>query len=143
MPADLGEATGPGVRTKTFEDGAGEDLTAGDVTAIDQSDGNVYKADTNDANRDQFAGVVYEEDASSGNTVTLAISAPGGIVAVGDSDASITAGARVGAPDSSLTNVETGEFVDEDGGPALALSDEGGSTVNGAGLAAGEIEVSY
>lgn len=143
MPADLGEATGPGVRTKTFEDGAGEALSAGDVVAIDQSDGNVYTADSNAAARDQFAGVVYEEDADSGATVTVAISAPGGIVAVGDADASISAGARVDVPDSSLSNVESGEFVDADGGPALALSDEGGSTVNGAGLAAGEIEVSY
>jgi len=139
MPKDLGDPVGPGHHNERFE--AGASLTAGDVVAIDQSDGKVYQADTDNADRDQFAGVA-EDDASSGDDVTIAVAAPTGIVANADTDGTLNGGDRVGAADSNLANEETGEFVTEDGGPGLLLTDEGGS-YKGASLASGEAVVSF
>lgn len=140
MSAELGDPTGPGDNSKTLT--AGSDLSAGDVVAIDQSSGDVELADSNNADRDQFAGVV-RDDAATGEEVTIITSAPAGIVAVADSDGTLNGGDRVGIADSSLAGEEAGEFVTEDGGPVLLLSDEGGETTNGESLSSGEAEVAY
>lgn len=140
MPAELGDTTGPGDNTKTFEDGAGEDLTAGDAAAIDQSDGNVYLADSNDANRGEFAGIV-SETAASGETVVLYLGAPTGVTA--NVATGVSAGERLGVPDSSLAGENAGQLVASAGGLVLALSDEGGTTADGRGLDANEGEVAY
>jgi len=131
MPKDPGDAVGPGHHTERIEN-AGSDLTAGDAVAIDQTSGDVEQLDTNNADREDFAGIV-RDDVSSGDPVTVITSAPTGVVA---SVNSISAGERLG------DGATAGQLASEAGGNVLALTDEGGS-YKGASLGSNEAVVVY
>jgi len=130
MPKDLGDPVGPGSHTERRN--AGSDLSAGDAVAIDQTSGDVELLDTNNGDRDQFAGVV-RDDVSSGNPATIITSAPTGVVA---NVANPSAGNRLGA------GATAGRLASSAGGPVLSWTDGGGS-YKGASLASNEAVVIY
>lgn len=136
MSAELGDPTGPGDHSKTLT--AGSDLTAGTAAAIDQTSGDVEEGDTDNADRDEFAGIV-RDDVSAGEEVALVLGAPAGIAASVDSG--VSGGERLGL--GNATGTSAGQLISSAGGPVLALGDEGGETSNGESLAANEAEVAY
>lgn len=136
MPAQLGDPTGPGDHSKTRT--AGEDLSAGDAVAISQDDGDVYKGDTDDADLEEFAGIV-RDDADAGDTVTLVLEAPAGITA--SVATGVSGGERLSL--GNATDGTVGQLDTEAGGPVLALGDEGGSTSDGRDLGDNEAEVAF
>lgn len=119
MSKELGDQAGGGAYTVTTNPGDGT-VTAGQAVAIDQSDGQAKAGDTDTAAIDQLAGVAAEDfgDAGDGEAIVL----DGVVIAVVDTG--VTAGARLGL--GNATGTTTGTLIDADGGPALALSDEGG-----------------
>lgn len=132
MPKGLGDPVGPGYNVERY-DSAGSAISAGDAVAIDQTSGDVELADSGNVDRDQFAGVAMT-DADSGDAVQILTRASNGVVA--NVASGLSGGNRL---DASAT---TGQLATSDGGPALALSDEGGS-YKGASLGSGEGVIVY
>lgn len=135
MSKELGDQAAGGPANTTTNPGDGT-VTAGQAVAIDQSDGQAKPGDTDTAAIDQFAGIATEDFGDAGDSETIALS--GVYIAVVDSG--VTAGARLDL--GNATGTTTGTLIDADGGPALALSDEGG-TYKGADLATGEAAVYF
>lgn len=133
MSKELGDQAAGGAANTTTTPGDGT-VTAGQVVAIDQSDGLAKPVDTDTAAIDQVAGIALRDFGDSGDDEAVGLHG----VYIAAVDTGITAGARLGA--GNATGTTTGTFIDADGGPALALSDEGGS-YKGADLAAGEAAV--
>lgn len=115
MPNTPGETVFPGDDTHTQE--ADGSASAGDALAIDQSSGKATQGqDDTTPDIDQFAGVAPADFGEDGDKETIVRhGAPVAKVA-----ADISAGERL---DLSAT---AGELASTDGGPVLALSDEGG-----------------
>ena len=129
----LGDATG---RTRTMTVEATEDISAGDAVAIDQSEGDdryppgAQALDDTSPDVDQVAGVA-SQDIDNGDRGAIVLSGP--VIANVASD--VDAGERLG------TGTTAGQFVSEDDGLVLALSDEGGTDSAGTDLGANQAEV--
>lgn len=132
---ELGDITSRHADTKTVE--ATEDISAGDSIAIDQSEDDDRYApaaqlqDDTTPNVDQMAGVALE-DIDNGDRGTVLL---GGSV-IANVATGVNAGERL---DASTT---AGQLDTEDGGPAVAWSDEGGTDSAGTDLGDNEAEVS-
>jgi len=130
----LGDATtGDGYAARTVE--ANESISVGDFVALDQtaSDNNVpqiVQLDNGDTNEDQLAGVA-KEDFSNGDTGT--VQTDGWVV--GNVETGISMGERLGSGGTA------GRAASEDGGNAVAWSNEGGTDQTGTNLAGNEAEV--
>ena len=130
----LGDTTTPDNRTTTVE--ATEDIDAGDIVAIkqDEDDARLPPAakaqDDTSPNVDQVAGVAMEDiDNEEYGTILLS----GGVIA--NVAADVSAGERLDV------SAVAGQADTADGGPLLALSDEGGTDRAGTALADNEAEV--
>lgn len=138
MPNGLGDnvSSSPSA-TETFTgDGS---ASAGDALAINQSSGKLDQADSNDTDVDEFAGIATEDFGSDGDEETFA---KGGDW-IAHVDSGVSAGERLGVPDSSLAGEQAGQLATEAGGPVLALSDEGGTGPTGDSLDANEAWVRF
>jgi len=129
----LGDGTTPDDCAITVE--AGEDVSAGDALALDQTanDGTpptVVGLDSGSTDEDQEFGVA-KEDISSGGTGAAQVS--GGIIA--NVASGISQGEHLGA---SATG---GQFASEDGTGIVAWSNEGGTDRTGTNLGTNEAEV--
>lgn len=129
----LGDATG---RTRTMTVEATEAISAGDAVAIDQSEADdryppaAQALDDTSPNVDQLAAGANEDiDAGERGTVTLS-----GPVIMNVADG-VNAGERLSP------SAVGGQLDTDDGGHALALSDEGGTDSAGSDLADNQAEV--
>jgi hypothetical protein len=131
---DLGDATtGDGYAARTVE--ANESITAGDFVALDQSAGDnnvpqIVQLNNGNTSEDQLAGVATE-DFSNGDTGT--VQTAGWVV--GNVATGISMGERLGSGGTA------GRAASEDGGHALAWSNEGGTDQTGTNLSGNEAEV--
>jgi hypothetical protein len=130
----LGDATYGKSLKITVE--AGSAVSAGDALAIDQGATQDGKKPIVDATAsgtaavDQFAGVACEDIASG---------AEGTMLVHGAVIASVDTGVSAGA--SLTASTTAGQLADGADGPAVALSDEGGTDSTGTTLNANEAEV--
>jgi len=132
MPNTLGDTTG-GHLSRTVE--AGEDITAGDAVALDQTASDdrfptVVQLDSGATDNDQEAGVAHE-DISSGERGSVVLRGP----VIANVAGGVSQGERLGA------SATVGQFASEDGANALALSNEGGEDSTGTSLSGNEAEV--
>lgn len=129
----LGDSTGPDPRTLTVN--ANESISAGDAVAIDQTGSDdrrphIVGLDNGSTDEDQVAGVALEDFSNDDNGTILVEGSVIANVATG-----ISQGERLGS------GATAGRFASEDGAPALALSDEGGTDTAGTNLSSNEAEV--
>lgn len=108
--------------------------SAGDALAIDQStDKKVTQANSGDTDAgEEFAGAAVDDHGSDGDEETLVVS--GAVIM--NVASSVVCGDRL---DVSATD---GQLAESSGGPALALSDAGGS-YKGASLGSNEAAVYF
>lgn len=128
----LGDTTGDGFRSLTAN--ANEAITAGDFVAGDQTGADdrrlhVVQLDNGSTDEDQLLGVALE-DIGSGENGTVLTS--GRVIANVET---VSQGERLGS------GATAGRAASEDGGNAVALSDEGGTDSAGTNLNANEAEV--
>lgn len=114
---------------------AQEAITAGDAVALDQTGGDgrypkVVQLDNGSTDEDQTAAVAME-DIDNGESGSVLLK--GGIIA--NVATGISQGERLGSGSTA------GQFASEDGGHALALSNEGGTDYAASDLAANAAEV--
>jgi hypothetical protein len=130
----LGDTTFPGDCQITVE--ANATVSAGDVLAIDQGATQDQKkpivapAASGTADIDQAAGVATEDIASGGE---------GSMLVTGSVIAAVDTGVSAGA--SLTASTTAGQYADGSDGPAVALSDEGGTDSTGTSLGSNEAEV--
>jgi|GEM_PF-3146731 len=131
MPKDLGHIGQAGADTTGLPtDGT---PTAGDAIAIDQSNGKQTQANSGDTDAgEEFAGAATEDHGTDGDEETLVLS---GVVIMN------VAGTVVGG-DRLDVSATDGQLAESSGGPALALTDAGG-TWEGASLGANEAAVYF
>jgi hypothetical protein len=132
MPKELGDVVGAGADTETITtDGT---PTAGDAVAIDQgTDKKVTPANSGDTDAgEEFAGAAVDDHGSDGDEETIVLS--GRVVM--NVASGVVCGNRL---DVSATD---GQLAATSGGPALALSDAGGS-YKGASLGSNEAVVYF
>lgn len=127
---------GASVRETRAGDGA---ALAGDAVAIDQTSGQATPGDANVADASEFAGIAFEDFGDAGDDETVALTDR----TVANVASGVSAGERLDLVDTSVTGAPgAGTLVASAGGPALALSDEGG-TYRGRTLPAGYAVVKY
>jgi hypothetical protein len=130
----LGDATtGGGYAARTVE--ANGSISAGDFVALDQTAGDnnvpqIVQLNTGNTSEDQLAGVA-KEDLSNGDKGT--VQTDGWLVA--NVATGISMGERLGSGGTA------GRAASEDGGHAVAWSNEGGTDQTGTNLGGNEAEV--
>jgi hypothetical protein len=131
MPKEPGDIVTEGADTDGIvSDGT---PTAGDAVAIDQSNGKQTQANSGDTGAgEEFAGAAVQDHGEDGDKETIVLS---GAVIMNVAN-SVSAGNRL---DVSATD---GQLAASSGGPALALSDAGG-TWQGASLGSNEAAVYF
>lgn len=131
MSKDLGDVVSAGADSQGHTtDGT---PTAGDAVAIDQSNGKQTQANSGDTGAgEEFAGAATEDHGADGDEENLVLSG----VVIMNVASGVSAGNRL---DTSATD---GQLAASSGGPALALSDEGGSW-KGESLGANEAAVYF
>jgi len=134
MPHELGDQTGPGGATKTYEgDGS---AAVGDSVAIDQTSGQVSQTNSGDTGgSEEFAGIAHFDFGSAGDDENFFTHHPNGVIA--NVASGVSAGERLGP------STTAGQLGSSAGGPVLAISDEGGESTTGDSLAAGTAEVVF